>query len=388
MRGISGVPEFESRRPDDGYAESGGCGTLKAQSTTLGGRMASGSIKEQADGRYTVRWRTPDGRQPRRTFTNRKTAERFLRTTLNDLEQHGIVGAPRGATLGGILDEWWANVQHSLRPRSVERYERHKTILQERYGAIALDKVDYAQVQRIVTSLSASYKPRTVHGIYGVLALALKDAALRGRIRPIPKPQLPKVEDPDLTIPSRDDVERYAGLVDLRLRAMVILAGYVGLRQGELLGMERRNVRLTEQRIWIARAVNKETQQLEPTKTRGSKRWVVLPRRAHDVLAWHMTEIEPGERVFPYTASVVDKAWMRACGRAVRFHDLRHAAASIAIASGWNIMQVSRQLGHAKASMTLNTYGFLYPESFADALEKLDAYLDHADDSPPATTRS
>jgi integrase len=343
--------------------------------------MASGSIKEQADGRYTVRWRTPDGRQPRRTFTNRRSAERFLRQTLTDIEQHGITGAARGETLDTILDAWWANVQPSVRPRTIEKYQRNKTILSERYGHLPLDRVDYAQVQAIVTGLAARYQPRGVHSIYGVLALALKDAALHGKIRPIPKPKLPKVEDPDLVIPTRAEVEALADAVDERMRAMVLVAGYCGLREGELLGLERRNLRLDEQRVWVAAAVNKSTGHLEPAKTRGSKRWVVLPRRAHEALTGHVSEVETGERVFPLSGSTAQKTWERArkaCRlERVRFHDLRHAAASMMIAANWNIMQVSRQLGHSKPSMTLNTYGFLYPESFDDALTKLDAYLDH-----------
>ncbi len=364
--------------------------------------MATGTITSSG-GKYSVRWRTPDGRQHRRTFTNRKAAERFLRKTLTDIEEHGLVGTTRGETLGDALTAWWAGIEPTVRGRTVERYRRHRTLLAERYGDVPLDRVDYERVQGIVNALSADYAPRTVSGIYGVLALTLKHAALTGKIRPIPKPRLPKVADPDPQIPSRDQVEALADAVPLNLRAMVVLAGYVGLRQGELLGIERRNVQLDEARIWIAHAVNKETQALEQTKTRGSKRWVVLPARALEVLAWHMEEIEPGERVFPYTASVVDKAWRAAqrepdavaaattpggalvtnvnteipLNRAFRFHDLRHAAASMMIAAGWNIMQVSRQLGHAQPSMTLNVYGFLYPESFTDAVEKLDAYLAH-----------
>ncbi len=338
--------------------------------------MASGTITQNA-GKQSVRWRTPDGRQHRRTFTNRKAAERFLRKTLTDIEEHGIVGTVRGETLGDALEAWWgAGIEASVRGRTVERYLRHKHILEDRFGDVLLERVDYDRVQGIVNALAADYAPRTVSGIYGVLALTLKHAALTGKIRPVPKPRLPKVADPDPQIPSRDQVEALADAVPLNLRAMVVLAGYVGLRQGELLGIERRNVQLDEARIWIAHAVNKETQALEQTKTRGSKRWVVLPARALEVLSWHMAEIEPGDRVFPYTASTVDKAWRR-IAPGCRFHDLRHSAASFMIASGWNIMQVSRQLGHAKASMTLDTYGFLYPESFSDALEKLDAYLAH-----------
>lgn len=346
--------------------------------------MASGSVTQLDDGRYTVRWRTPDGRQPRRTFSNRKTAERFLRKTLTEIEEHGIVGAGRGETLESALTAWWVGIEPTVRPRTVERYQRHRDLLVERYGDTPLDRVDYQYVGWLVNDLatvpakgrSKPYAAKTIHAIYGVLSLALKHAALTGKIRPVQKPRLPKVEDREPTVPTRDEVEVFADKVDLRLRAMVILAGYVGLRQGELLGIERRNVRLAEQRIWIAHAVSKTTQQLEPMKTKGSRRWVVLPQRALDVLTWHMEEVETGDRVFPYTASMVDKAWRRVEERTgIRFHDLRHAAASMMIASGWNIMQVSRQLGHSQPSLTLNVYGFLYPESFADAVDKLDAYL-------------
>lgn len=340
--------------------------------------MASGSLNQQADGRWTVRWRTPDAHQHRRTFTNKKTAERFLRKTISDIEEHGLVGTSRGETLSDALEAWWHGVDASVRGRTVTRYRRHRDLLVERYGSVPLDRVDYQRVQGIVNDLSGEYAPRTVSAIYGVLSLALKHAALSGKIRPVAKPRMPKVEDPELRIPSRDEVEALADAVDLRFRAAVIVAGYCGLRQGELLGLERRNVRLDEQRVWIARALNKETGTLEATKTKGSRRWVVLPQRAHEILAWHMDEIETGERVFPYTASMADKAWRRAEGTTgVRFHDLRHSAASMMIAAGWNIMQVARQLGHSRPSMTLDTYGFLYPDSMGDAIEKIDTYLAH-----------
>lgn len=85
------------------------------------------------------------------------------------------------------------------------------------------------------------------------------------------------------------------------------------------------------------------------------------------------------ERVFPISASLLDKAWRDArerCGLAgVRFHDLRHCAASQMIAAGCSIMYVQRQLGHARPSMTLDTYGFLYRDSVDDSLAKVNAYL-------------
>jgi integrase len=352
--------------------------------------MASGSVKQQADGRYTVRWRTPDGRQPRRTFRTRRLADAFLHKTLTDIEEHGLVGTRRGDTIRTMFDEWWTGIEGRLRHDTVTTYARYRTIIEEEWGDTPLAKVDYAFVQQVVNTLGEEYAASTVTAVYSILNLALTDAHLRGKIRVIPRPKMPRAEAPDLTIPTRLEVELLADAIRLDLRAAVVLAGYCGLRQGEVLGLERRNLRLDEGRVWIGMAANQKTGKGQQTKTRASRRWVVLPDHAQAVLEWHLAEIaEPGvERVFPISASLLDKAWRDARGRcsldAVRFHDLRHAAASMMVAAGCSIMHVQRQLGHARPSMTLDTYGFLYPTSVEDALAKINAYLAH--DAPNAGT--
>lgn len=55
-------------------------------------------------------------------------------------------------------------------------------------------------------------------------------------------------------------------------------------------------------------------------------------------------------------------------------HDLRHTAASLAIASGANVKAVQRMLGYASAAMTLDVYADL----FDDDLDAVGAALDHA----------
>jgi integrase len=345
--------------------------------------MASGSVKQQPDGRYTVRWRTPDGRQPRRTFRTRRLADAFLHKTLTDIEEHGLVGTRRGDTVSSMFAEWWTGIEGRLRHDTVTTYARYRTIIEGEWGDVPLAKVDYAFVQGVVNTLGEEYAATTVQAVYSILNLALTDAHLRGKIRVIPRPKMPRAEAPDLTIPTRQEVEQLADAIRLDLRCAVVLAGYCGLRQGEVLGLERRNLRLSEGRVWIGQAANQKTGKGQQTKTRASRRWVVLPERALDVLRWHMDEIADPEveRVFPVSASLLDKAWREArtrCGiEGVRFHDLRHAAASQMVAAGVNIMFIQRQLGHARPSMTLDTYGFLYPSSVEDALAKINAYLAH-----------
>jgi integrase len=69
------------------------------------------------------------------------------------------------------------------------------------------------------------------------------------------------------------------------------------------------------------------------------------------------------------------KPALRAAGlpEALRLYDLRHTCASLLIAQGASLEAVQAQLGHATASITLDTYGHLFPselEALADRLEQ------------------
>jgi integrase len=56
----------------------------------------------------------------------------------------------------------------------------------------------------------------------------------------------------------------------------------------------------------------------------------------------------------------------------IRFHDLRHTAASILLNQGVPVITVSRRLGHAKASITLDIYGHLIPSMQTEVAEMID----------------
>jgi integrase len=59
----------------------------------------------------------------------------------------------------------------------------------------------------------------------------------------------------------------------------------------------------------------------------------------------------------------------------IRFHDLRHTAASLMLNDGTPPIVVSRRLGHSKASITLDVYGHLIPDMDAKAAEGIDRLL-------------
>jgi len=340
----------------------------------------AGSVSELPDGRWTVRWRTPDGRQPRRTFQTKRVAERFLRQTLVDQER-GLVGMIESRdTIADAAGVWWASIIHAKKPRTIERYDLARRQIIERIGDTKLKAVDIDFLQRFVNDLAAEGKaPRTVNATYGVLSLILKSAAKRKKVTLTSKPDMPRISRPILTIPDRGEVERLAEAIRAPLAAAVLIAGYCGLREGEILALHRGDVNLEEGWLFVHRAVNKTTGAIESTKTDNVRR-VYMPARAAQAVAEHLAE-HPADRLFTITGRLLQKRWEEARKLAglpnVRFHDLRHSAASQCIHAGWSVTQVSKQLGHADPAMTLRTYSHLWPDSQKDAIAKLDAYIAH-----------
>ncbi|PSR26291.1 MAG: hypothetical protein C7B47_10960 [Sulfobacillus thermosulfidooxidans] len=69
----------------------------------------------------------------------------------------------------------------------------------------------------------------------------------------------------------------------------------------------------------------------------------------------------------------------------MRIHDLRHAMATYWLANGVLVKVVSKRLGHANISITLQIYGHVLPGMQAEAAAKMDALLaDTTDESPPS----
>lgn len=126
-------------------------------------------------------------------------------------------------------------------------------------GPVPVGTLDYPRVQQFVAELQAvPLAPKTVRACYAVLAQVLAHAQRLGRLqRPIPKPILPKTQPAQLVVPTRGEVDMLAQASDARLWAPILLAGYCGLREGELLALLREDVNLAE-------------------------RWVLVRRRQHD----------------------------------------------------------------------------------------------------------
>ncbi len=182
-----------------------------------------------------------------------------------------------------------------------------------------------------------------------------------------------------------------------RLEALYVVTLSLGLRRGEVLGLRWPDVDLDAKRLVVAAALQRvkgEGLLLVETKTARSRRVVpevcVSTLRAHrvrqiqDKLVAGSRWIEMG---FVFTTGIgtplegetvarrLHKLLVEAELPRLRFHDLRHSAASLLLAQGVAPRVVMDVLGHSQISVTMNTYSHVIPALVEDAAAAIDRTL-------------
>jgi integrase len=174
---------------------------------------------------------------------------------------------------------------------------------------------------------------------------------------------------PEMRFATVAEVAALAGAIPQRFRALVLVAAYTGLRWGELAGLRVKRVDLLHGRITVAEQLLEVRGRLAfgPTKTGAGLRTVTLPTVAAEALAEHLSvyaEGGPEGLVFPAAqggpirrSNFTRRVWIpatRAAGiEGLRFHDLRHTAATLAAAAGASTRELMVRMGHSSAAAAL-----------------------------------
>jgi integrase len=169
-----------------------------------------------------------------------------------------------------------------------------------------------------------------------------------------------------------------------RYSTLVLVLGYCGLRWGEATALRVKNVNPMRGRIRIVEAVVEVYGKpvFGAPKTH-QHRDVVVPGFLRDALAAELAGKGPDALVFDDDGDVLRNhrfRW-RHFNRAATAagldglvpHELRHTAASLAIAAGASVKGVQAMLGHSTATLTLDLYGHLYPDEQDAVADRLDA---------------
>jgi integrase len=330
-------------------------------------------------------------------------ARQLLREAQRECEP-GVLRNDARRTLGDYLEWWLENcTRHSVRPRTYESYayltRRHLIPV---LGSTQLTRLTAEQVQALVNEkFAAGLSARTAHYLYSVLHHALEQAQLLGlvarnvaRLVCLPRMTRAKVQ-PFTAAQARTFLQAIKGN---RLEALCTMALACGLRQGEVLGLLWEDLDLERGSITVrhtlARIDGKRV--LAEPKTEQSHRTIPLPSLVLASLRAHaVTQTEDRERagdrwqasgfVFttktggPLDAKNVTHRFQALVKRAGlphrRFHDLRHACASLLLAQGLNLKDVSETLGHSRIAVTVDLYGHMYDERRREIADRMDQIL-------------
>ncbi|MGV3712244.1 tyrosine-type recombinase/integrase [Pseudolysinimonas sp.] len=341
--------------------------------------------------RYRVRYRDPDRRSIERAgFRTKDEAQTYLAEKTVEIKRGEYVD-PRTAvvTVGSLGPEWIAGQSH-LKPSSLRPLEIAWRIhVEPKWGARRVGDIRHSQVQAWVTALALKKGATTVLRAHGVLA-GILDVATRDRrissnpARGVNLPRKTRKPRHYLTVEQIEAVAEAAG----ERRALVLLLAYTGLRWGEATALRVRHFDWGRRRLLVEEnAVRVGTAIVVGTPKSHSARTVPVPRFLVDELA-QLCEGKArdhllfGDGISHVRAVYGRNPWIDVAVRAaqavdpgiprVTVHDLRHTAASLAVSAGANVKAVQRMLGHASASMTLDTYADL----FDDDLDAVSGALD------------
>jgi len=348
----------------------------------------AGNVQKRPNGKWRARHRDASGCEHARHFARKLDAERWLASVEVAKARGEWLDPAAGKVQLGEWAEQWLSGQVQLKPST---YARYGLILRKQvlptWSRVPLSAVTYSDVSAWVKTLSSSHlSASSVRHAHRVLSLILDHAVKDGRIskNPAKGVRLPRAVRSQMIFLSHGQVDQLADACEPHGTLVLVLA-YTGIRWGEAAALRVGRVDLMRRRLAIDEATSEVGGHvIFGTPKSHKRRSVPFPAFLTDPLmaatagkaADDLVFTAPGGGVLRNTnfrSRVFDRAKKELALPGLRVHDLRHTAASLAIASGANVKAVQSMLGHASAAMTLDVYAGLFTDDMDAVAERLDA---------------
>jgi len=184
-----------------------------------------------------------------------------------------------------------------------------------------------------------------------------------------------------LTAAEVQEMLENATQAEFDLYTAYLLAARTGLRLGELLALEWSDVDFDSKTIQVSKSYDYHLKKTGPTKNKKPRTVSLTPvciealrkLRTQRKVASISGVILTGEKGKRLNYRTLELKLKDIAPRPIRFHDLRHTYATLRIAKGDNIVDMSKQLGHSKVSMTLDRYSHWMPREYEGQVDELDS---------------
>ena len=346
-------------------------------------------------------------------FSSRREAERGLTKILTSVDQGSYLSPTRVTVANYLTQTWLPAIESTVRPTTFSGYRAHINLyVVPQLGAQQLQRLTPDQLSRFYRDLhkgggrdGGPLSANTVRRVHATIHRALRDGVRWGHLQRNPaqmavKPRQPNVGTSNATTWTAAEVKSFLSTVEgERLQALWRVAVTTGLRRGELLGLRWVDVDVTGRRLAIRQTVTSVGSQVifgEPKTKRGKRSVALDSQTAKAISAWRrlqQAERESWGRAWQSSGLVFTREdgslihpdllskWFVRYSRGadltpIRFHDLRHTHASLALQAGVPAKIVSERLGHATVAFTLDVYSHVIPGLQEEAAERIAALTD------------
>ena len=341
---------------------------------------------------FSVRYRDPAGHSRRKVFARKVDAERWLHENETAKGNNAWVDPAAGRVRLGEWAERWYGTTAARRPTTRRDYRKLLDLeVLPTFAAVPIASIDALMVREWLATLAADgLGPKRAGKARAVLSQVLDAAVEGGKLsrNVVASVKPPKVQRAEMCFLDAVQVEALAEVIDPRWATLIRFGAYSGLRPSELTALKVGRLDLLRGTVRVVEAATEVDGRLHwgGVKTHEA-RTVRLPRSICDGVGEHLTDLPhgPEDLVFPAPLGGPMRwsKWVRRYfkpaardaglpGR-LRLYDLRHTYASLLIAEGASVKAVQAQLGHATASITLDTYGHLFPSEMDALAGRLEA---------------
>jgi len=346
-----------------------------------------GTIYQRPDGAWRAQV-TVGGKRLGYSSESQRDCREWLKKTLAQVNE-GLTYDNSKIELGKYINAHFDRVKHSVRETTLY----HNKLLAKNYiipylGRRKLVDLKSEHIQYMYDDMiSSQVGAWTIIKTHNLLTSILNQAIGVGIISRNPasytiRPKPPKKEM--LILDETQVAHLLASIEGTRWYALIHLALSTGARQMELLGLKWSDIDWHKATLSIERQLKRSKEvTFVPLKTASSERTIELGYQAIAALRKHQA-LQGANYDLIFTSRSGGPIHHRNLLRdfkallerlelpIIRFHDLRHTAASLMLANNVPVNIVSRRLGHARPSITLDIYSHLIPSQQQEVARLID----------------